>query len=346
VTATAIGCSRSATTADVAPPVLVTTTVARTETVRDTLTANGTVVPAAAADWTIVAPENAEIAELPRNEGDTVQAGDLLVRFDIPSISEDLAGRQADVAAAATRVESAKKELAKISALNDQGMVARNQLDAAKAAVVDAQAAATLAQAQLDRAVAASGRAKITAKFPGTVVKVWHQQGDLAVASDTDPVMRVVDPTRLQVAVILSLAELARVAPGQSATVSTPGGAAVTAMVTSRPTPPNDAATSVEIRLSFSAPTTLAADTPVEVEILLDERPNAVVVPRGAVQKDEDSTYVMIAGDDGRAHRHDVRLGLTTRDLAQVVSGVAVGDRVITRAANELIDGMAVQVER
>ncbi len=315
---------------------------------RDTLTANGTLVPAAAADWTIVAPENAEIAELPRSEGDTVQTGDLLVRFDIPSITEDVAGRQADVAQAATRLESARQELAKISALNDQGLIARNQFDAARAAVVDAQAAVTLAQAQLDRAVAASGRARITARFPGTIVKIWHKEGDLAVAADTDPVMRVVDPTRLQVAVTLSLAELARVAPGQSATVSSPGEPPATAMVTSRPAPATAAAaaTSVEIRLSFSTPTTLAADTPVEVEILLDERPNAIVVPRSAVQKDDDATFVMVAGDDGRAHRHDVRVGLTTRDLAQIVTGVAAGDRVITRAANELIDGMAVRVER
>jgi len=54
----------------------------------------------------------------------------------------------------------------------------------------------------------------------------------------------------------------------------------------------------------------------------------------------------MVAGADDIAHRQEVRLGLTTRDLVQVLQGVAAGDRVITSASGQVIEGMVVKVER
>jgi hypothetical protein len=64
------------------------------------------------------------------------------------------------------------------------------------------------------------------------------------------------------------------------------------------------------------------------------------------VQKDEDTTYVMAIDADNRVHRREVKLGLTTRDLAQITSGLAQGDRVVTNAPTQLVEGMVVQVER
>lgn len=313
---------------------------------KDSLTASGTIVPSLAADWTIVAPENARIAEMPHAEGDAVQAGDLLVRFDIPALIEELASAQLAVSQATTRLDGAKRELTKMSALSDQGLIPRNQLEAAKSTVLDAQSALTAAQGDLDRITASSSRASITAKFAGTIVKAWHKDGDDVVAAQSDPVMRVVDSTRLQVQVPLSLAELDRISAGQAATVTGPTGAPEAAMVTMRPIAANAAVTTVNIRLSFAQPTALPADTPVEVQIMLDERPNAIVVPRVALQKDEETTYVIVAGADGIAHRHDVRVGLISGGLAQILSGVAFGDLVITNTTAPIVDGMAIQVEK
>jgi multidrug efflux pump subunit AcrA (membrane-fusion protein) len=113
-----------------------------------------------------------------------------------------------------------------------------------------------------------------------------------------------------------------------------------------RPIAASAAVTTINIRLSFAQPTALLADTPVEVQIMLDERPNAIVVPRVALQKDEETTYVVVAGTDGIAHRHDVRVGLISGGLAQILSGVTFGDLVITNATSPIVDGMAIQVEK
>ena len=326
--------------------VVVVTATARLETLRDTLTASGVVVPSTAADWTVVAVESARIAELPHAEGDAVKEGDLLVRYEIPALTSEVAAKQTDVTAATSQLDAAKKELDKISALSAQGLIARNDLDAKKAAVVDAQSALTTAQGGLDRANAAVARAKVTARFAGTIVKVMHQEGDFVSPAESDAILRLVDPTRLQVAVRLSIAEIQRVSAGQTATVGLPGNPGEPATVALVPRPSDASATSVEVRLNFATPTTIPPETNVEAEIVLDVRENAVVVPRGAVQKDEDMTYVMAVDGDNRVHRRAVKLGLTTRDLAQIVVGLASGDRVVTNATGQLVDGMLVQIEK
>ena len=53
----------------------VTTEAVRVDTLRDVANASGQVVPSAAGDWTIVASEVAEIAELPKKAGDAVAIG-------------------------------------------------------------------------------------------------------------------------------------------------------------------------------------------------------------------------------------------------------------------------------
>ena len=104
---------------------------------------------------------------------------------------------------------------------------------------MDAQSALTTAQGAFDRANAAVARAKVTASFAGTIVKVMHQEGDLVSPVESDPILRLVDPTRLQVAVRLSIAELQRVSAGQPATVGLPGSPGEPATVAMVPAPAN-----------------------------------------------------------------------------------------------------------
>src|SRR5258708_30313842 len=70
--------------------------------------ASGVVAAAPGADWVITAPEPARIVELPKAEGDRVKPGDLLVRFEIPARTTDVAARRAEVAQARARVENAQ----------------------------------------------------------------------------------------------------------------------------------------------------------------------------------------------------------------------------------------------
>jgi RND family efflux transporter MFP subunit len=327
-------------------PMAVETQTVRLETLRATVSGPGVVAPAAVADWTIYPPETGHVAELPKAEGEAVTAGDVLVRFEFANLTGEVNAREADVAAGSVRVEAAKAQLAKVSALYDRGYTARNEFDSAKNAVASAELDLSRAKTQLTAANAAAERATIRARFAGVVAKRFHSEGDLVNGTPADPVLRVVDPTQVQVAMTVSVQDLARIQAGQRATIASANGAEPAA-VASRPSPDDPRATTQEIRLAFTNPPTLAVDTPVQVEILLAERPNVAALPAAAVLRTEDGqAFVMVAGVDGRAHHRDVHLGLAVRDRVEIIAGVTPGDRVITRNVSQVPEGTLLSFER
>lgn len=327
-------------------PVAVIVEVTRLLTLRSTINGNGIVVPAAAGDWTIYAPETGRIDELPKAEGAEVKPGDVLVRFEFGNTSADLSAREGDLAAANARLGTAQQQLARVSSMFDRGYASRAELDTAKNAVALAELDITRIKQQLQTAKDAADRAVIKARFAGIVAKRYHNEGDLVTASMTDPVLRVVDPQRVQVAMSIPVQDLAQIQAGQTATVLSASGVAPVA-VFARPTPTDPQATLQEIRLAFAGPTTLALDSPVQVEILLAERAGVIALPGTAILKTADgSPFVMVAGDDGRAHRRDVRLGLITRERSEITTGLSPGERVIVKAPSGALDGMPVVADR
>ncbi len=78
------------------------------------------------------------------------------------------------------------------------------------------------------------------------------------------------------------------------------------------------------------------------VEILLDQRANALVVPTAALLRDDLSAFVMVVGEDGRVHRRDVRPGLMTETLVEVVSGLDAGTRVVVGGVRDVTEGSLV----
>src|SRR5206468_7909118 len=96
-------------------PVPVVVEAAKIDVLQSLITASGTVTPGPGAEQVIVAPAPARIAEMPKAEGDTVRQGDLLVRFDIPTLAADVAAKRAAVAQASARVEQAKASFNRLS---------------------------------------------------------------------------------------------------------------------------------------------------------------------------------------------------------------------------------------
>ena len=94
--------------------------------------AAGTVAAAPGADWTIVAPEPARILEMPKAEGDPVKPGDLLVRFEIPSLSTDVTNRRAEVQQAQARAENAQASVTRLTTLVEHGVAAQKELEDAR----------------------------------------------------------------------------------------------------------------------------------------------------------------------------------------------------------------------
>jgi len=324
----------------------VTVEAAKTDAIETIIAATGLVTPAPGAELTVIAPEAARIVELPKSEGESVKVGDVLVRFDIPTLAADLGARQAAVAQVAARVEAAKANFTRLSGLLEQGVAAPRDVEEAKRTQAEAEADVEQARAALAAASALSQRTVVRATFAGVVVKRSHNPGDFVEASATDPVLKVINPSQLQVVASVPVADLSRIAAGRAAGIFGPGqDEAEAATVLTKASQVDPGSATAGIRLAFKKPTALAPGTTVRVEITGERRTGVVVIPVAALVTDEGELYVMVAGDDNKAHKYPVAAGLSTRTMTEITSGIKAGDRVIVRGQAELPEGAAIAVE-
>jgi RND family efflux transporter MFP subunit len=344
----AAGCSKSPveevqTTA--AAPVK-TVTLAPT-TFEGVVAASGIVAAAPGADWVITAPEPARIVELPKAEGDRVKPGDLLVRFEIPARTTEVAARRAEVDQARARVENAQASVKRLTTLFEHGVAAQKELEDAKRDLAEARAALVQAEAGTSAAAVLASRSIVRARFAGVIAKRAHNPGDMVEATSADVILRVIDPSRLQVLAAVPIPELTRVQVGRPVRVLVPGADEPEAgKVLTRPAAVDPSGVSADVRISFNAPTTLAAGTPVRVEIVAEQRPNSFAVPVEAIIHEDAEAFVMIAGADKKAHKRKVTIGLTTPKLAEITYGVKVGEAVIVQGQQALPDGAAITQEK
>ena len=313
--------------------------------IRGVVHATGVVSPAPGAELVVVAPEAARIAEIPRAAGDRVRRGDILVRFEVPSSSAEVQRQHAEVTRAQAALEAAKAAQVRAAGLYDRGVAARKEVEEANRAAADAQAAVTQAQASLVAAQAVAGRAAVRATFDGIVAKRLHNPGDLVEPSASDPVLRVIDPHRLEVVAMVPLADASRVAVGAAAQLAGApfNSTDIRLKVISSPAAVEDGTAAVPVRLALAGTATVPVGAPVQVDIDAEHRSNTIVVPAAAIVREGEETAVFVARD-GKAQRRLVRTGLNDGRSVEVVSGVKTGELVIVDGQAGLPDGAAIAI--
>jgi len=303
-------------------------------------------VPSTLGELLVVPPGPAMLTEIGKKEGEAVAIGDVLARFDVAELTQERQTRELEQAEATTRLERAREAVRAQTALHERGLTPRVALDNLKTELSAAEFAMTQANLRLQSAQANQARSIVTAPFAGIVGAVLHQPGEFVSGQAADPVMRVIDPTKLQVLVQVPIAQYGRLAPGQKAVVTPmgPGTPDETTVFNKSPVEPN--APTGDVRLAFTTTTTQPLQAPVSVEILIDQRTNAVVAPAAAVLKDASTSFVYVVGADLICHRRDVQVGLTTGGLTQIIAGLTAGERLVTSGGEGLAEGTLVTVVR
>jgi len=345
-TAAAAGCRNAP-----PPPVerqetIVPVGVMRAETagIRASVHASGLVVPAEGGEFLVVAPEPARIAEITKAQGDVVASGEILVRFELPSATQAVARLTAELAGAQAQLENARINQARTRDFAERGFIPRRDLDTADRELADAQAAVERIRVQHAAATEGAGRAIVRAPFNGIVANRHHQPGDVVLSTSADPVLRIVDPRRLDIIVSVPTADVARVVPGAPARIAAAAGIApVLLTVVGRADDRTVRDGTVPFRLQFKDPAPLPVDTPVEIDIDAEERTNVVLVPAEALVREGGATAVLIA-NGSRAERRPVTTGLKDAQSVEITSGVRAGELVITRGHVGLADGAAISV--
>jgi RND family efflux transporter MFP subunit len=284
---------------------------------------------------------------MPKAEGDRVKPGDLLVRFEIPARATDVAARRAEVEQARARGDNAQASVKRLTTLVEHGVAAQKELEDAKRDLAESQAALMQAEAGTQAAAVLASRSIVRATFPGVIAKRAHNPGDMVEATSADVILRVIDPSKLQVVASVAIPDLARVQVGKPARVIVPGADEPEAgKVLTRPAAVDPAGVSADVRISFDAATRLAVGTPVRVEIVAERRPQALAVPVDAILHEDADAFVMVAGPDNKAHKRKVTLGLATPALIEITAGLKAGEAVIVQGQQGLPDGAAITLEK
>jgi multidrug efflux pump subunit AcrA (membrane-fusion protein) len=213
------GGSQSAEEVTATTPVPVTTQPAVRGTVEAITTATGIITAAPGAELIVVAPQAGRIARLPKGEGDAVRKGDLLVEFDIPSSQAEVAAREAEVTQARARIANARNALTRLQGLFERGVAARKEVEDAQREAADAEAVLANSEAARTAARQVASRTTVVAPFAGVIARRFHNPGDSVDAAAADPVLRVVDPARAEVAVAVPAGAANRIRPGQAARI-------------------------------------------------------------------------------------------------------------------------------
>jgi RND family efflux transporter MFP subunit len=309
-------------------------------TIRAVVAATGAVKPATGAELAVVAPQSARIAEMPRGVGDRVRKGDLLVRFDVPSLNADASERRSALASAEARLTNARTAEQRVRGLYQRGIAARKELEDATRELTDAEAGVAAARSARTAAGEMAARQVVRAPFAGVVAARGHNPGDLVDPSAPEPILRLVDPSRLQIEAAVPLADLAQVAVGSPATVTGPGGyPPERAVVISRPAAVEPVTGTATVRLQFAAPTQLPSGTPVRIEIQGQPHGGAVLVPAAALIQEGTDNFLFSVDAQGKAHRRQVRVGIVAGGEAEVLTGVSPGVPVVISGQNALPDG-------
>ena len=317
---------------------------ARRGNLRAIIHTSGVVTPLAGAEFVAMAPGPARILDMPYTSGDRVASGDLLVRFDMPSAVAEVSRQQAAIARAQARLENARVTQSRSQDLAERGIISRREMQDADTEVADAQAEVTRGESVRATAEKALARAVIRAPFAGLIAQRLHNPGDVLQAVATDPILRLIDPDRLDITAQVTATDAPRILPGAAARTTSVGGPMpVRLTVVSRPTASSNG-TDALVHLVFAEPTALAVDTRVEVEIDGEEHINAVLIHAGALVEQDSGVAVFVAAN-GTAERRLVTTGLRDRDLVEITSGLEAGEIVITRGQVGLSDGEAVSVD-
>jgi RND family efflux transporter MFP subunit len=323
--------------------VVVSVEAARLGSIRDGIRVSGTVRPAAGAELLVTAPQPARIVEIPKTEGDMVRKGELLVRFEIPSLDAEIGTRESDLSRAEARLGTAGADAVRVEGLFDRGIASRKEVEDAHRELAEAQAAVSEARTALAAARQLLRREIVGAPFSGMIAGRWHNPGDLVEPSAGDPILRVIDPSRLQVEISVPVGDLPGIEVGNPAQVLGPGTyPPEEGRVLNGPSAVDPATGSAMVRVAFVKPTRLPSGTPVRVVVLGTEHRGVLLVPAGAIVHEGPSGFVFTVDGDGRARRRPVEVGITNGEDAEILSGLGAGEKVIVRGQEALPDGAAV----
>ncbi|HDS0948473.1 TPA: efflux RND transporter periplasmic adaptor subunit [Stenotrophomonas maltophilia] len=242
-------------------------------------------------------------------------------------VSGEAAVYRANALAAAAQAEAARLAHGRDKALVEQGVVARQELEAsrARALAAQAQAAAAQAQAAANGAPDASGRVRITSPVAGIVGNVQVTPGGVVAAGSV--VADVADPAMNELVFTAPPALAAQVRPGMTLEVSVPGGS-FTATVTGAAADVRQQGGVAVIRAMPVEAALPPAGSPVSAVVVTEGKDDSLSVPADAVQNVDGNSAVFVTVEGG-FKAQPVLAGRRAGDRIEILGGLTGSERIV-----------------
>jgi membrane fusion protein, multidrug efflux system len=283
------------------------------------------------------------------NEGQRVTPEQAVAELDPSSYSEQLRQADAGVVQARANLENAKLSAARNEDLLRRGIAARKEVEDARTQLAVNQAALQQAEAGAATARTQLARTTIRAPFEGTAVHRFLGVGEQVDGTGGQPIIEVANIDTLELLGTVPASRLNEIRTNENFTFKTESvaDAEFTGHVVAV-LPAVDPATNngtVRIRIK-NQKHLLKLGMFVTVALPLKPGQPKLVVPRQSIYPDESGephVYKMTGND---AESVAVELGVQTKDMTEIVSGVNQGDQVIVSGGYGLPEKTKVRVKQ
>jgi HlyD family secretion protein len=350
-------------------PILVETTTADLGVVAETVTNTRAGTVKACQRARLAPPMGGQIDKLPVRKGDHVRQGQVLLELwndDLRAAAQlaqrDAVAMRARADQACVTAEVARRDADRVVQLLERKLVAADAVDRAQGQA-DGSAAACraatedikVAQARVDQARANLERTILRAPFDGIVAEINGELGEFVTPSPvgipTPPAVDVVDISCIYVTAPIDEVDAPRIREGMPARVTLDAFRGTTFPAQVRRVAPyvldlEKQARTVEIEaeLEKQATVELLPGYSADVEVIVEEHPQALRVPTRALLEGR-NVYVLDPGE-GRVHRREIRTGLGNWEYTEVLDGLQQGEQVVTSIDREgLADGVRARVK-
>lgn len=327
--------------AETAGPIVVETRPVESRQVRPRIVAVGTAQPIRAAD---IGPQmSARIVAIEVEEGDSVSAGDVLVRLD--ARADQLGASQAASSAqgAAAQVRQLEQELERLRPLAERGTIPSQQVEQMELQLEAMRAQASAAATGAARASTAARHGVVRAPFSGTVARILMEVGETATMVPSTTIVRIVDLSTVEIRARVAERELARLDAGLAASVHFPALGQAFEGTLARIAPEIDPLTrTVELIIHVQNPEgRIRGGMSAEISIQPEGGRTVVVLPPDATRGLGESRRLFLVSE-GHAEARTVRVSPLDDGSLEVLEGIGAGETVIAPLGTRVRDGAPV----
>lgn len=272
---------------------------------------------------------NARVADVLVDAGDSVKAGDILIRLENEDLSARVIQQQQALASAQATVNDARLNDERVRKLVERGLLPVAERDAAKMRLETANADLAGRRASLSEAEVTRGYSVITAPFDGVIRSRDVDQGDIATVGAS--LVSIYNPNTLRLEAAISESVLSFVQASEVFDVVLDANGWIRKAQALEIEPAADAASrSFTVKFGFEDKSGLYPGMFGREAIPLTPMP-VLAVPESAVVSRGQLRYVNVKPDNGKAlERRIVRLGerftFENIDWVTILSGLNKGE--------------------